>query len=123
MAHRDGNNVGHFFKYYIEDDMTDCGLLEFDNGEADPETKTYEVKLKDHFGQAPVKLAAGTKLHICMKAKNEESRRTWYHYENNEHDYRKNDNQPLDFEVEYSSHDENGCTRVSSGQFPYILYS
>lgn len=57
-----------------------------------------------------------------MKCKNEESRRTWYIYENTD-DYKKRDDQPLDFHMDYSSHDDNGCSRPYSGQFPYIVYS
>lgn len=122
LSNRDNNNVQHTYKYFLEEDGVELGELSHADADKDPEMKTFLVDLKSDFGIAPVKVAAGQKLHILMKAKNEESRRTWYIYENTD-DYKKRDDQPLDFLMEYSNHDDNGCSRPYSGQFPFIVYS
>ena len=101
LSSRDNKNVEHKYKYYLDDHEVVLGELSHEDAEKDAEMKTFDVDLKREFGHAPVKVAAGQKLHIMMQAKNEESRRTWYIYENTD-DYKKRDDQPLDFTMESS---------------------
>ena len=101
LSSRDNNNVQHKYKYYLDDHEVVLDELSHEDADKDAEMKAFDVDLKREFGHAPVKVAAGQKLHIMMQAKNEESRRTWYIYENTD-DYKKRDDQPLDFTMESS---------------------
>lgn len=49
----------HIYKYFLEDDGVDLGELTHEDGDKDPEMKTFGIDLKRDFGQAPVKVAAG----------------------------------------------------------------
>ena len=91
------------------------------NDDREPETKTFRLLLSD-LGARPIKVSAGSKIHIKLKSRNEESRRCHYGYDDRSYDYRKIDDQPLDFEIERSNYDDNG-SRVDFGQIPYILYN
>lgn len=127
IGKRDNSVAKYKFKFHIG---------EYDSSLSGEDAEAYEVELnnddRDEFmcwsitlksiGVKPVKVAAGEKLHLCMKAMSDSCCQSHYGYDENYNDYRKNDEQPLDFEIERSDYNQNS-TRVDFGQFPFILYS
>lgn len=59
MSSRDSRNVQHIYKYFLEDEGVELGEVSHEDGDKDPEWKTFEVDLKKDFGMSPVKVAAG----------------------------------------------------------------
>ena len=90
FAHRNDRSCQHVLKWGTEGNFSDEHKVEFEDGDKDPEKKWWTFNLKD-VGERPYKVASGEKLHIFLKAQNEDSRKCWYEYEDRDYQYRDMD--------------------------------
>ena len=78
-------------------------------------------------GTKPVKVSDGQNLHVCIKISSvapggNDCRRHNYGYSGYKDRYSVIEGQEYDFDMDYSSHNDNS-TSSDWGQIPYILYS